>query len=135
MQARPSLPGLSTSGDASAAWEERRRVWLTEKPQNGERNGTSAGEATTAKLEKLVSPSNTKAEQAVADRAIISIKNRLADRQTLKEPMPLRVLVSLFYRSWLIDGTITEEMLEAERRGSTSDDEAPENYKTAQAPH
>ena len=43
-------------------------MWLTEKPQNGERNGTSAGEATTAKLEKLVSPSNTKAEQAVADR-------------------------------------------------------------------
>jgi hypothetical protein len=97
--------------DPSLAWEERRKTWL-EPNSKGKRRATQAA---TTRLEKVLVP-KSKAEEASADRStlewlssstllvhssdvffatvILGIKARLADKDGLKEPMQLRIMVS-----------------------------------------
>jgi len=74
-------------------------------------------------MQKLLKP-NGKSETAASDKAIMGIIHKFADKTPLKEPLPLNLVAPLLFRSWIIDGTITKDMLNAGREGTDVEDNA-----------
>lgn len=109
--------------DPAQAWEARRKAWL-QPNEHGKRRAT---QATVDRLKAVVhaSPSD-RASKVASDRIVLGIKARLASKDGLKEPMPLPLMVSLLYKSWLLDGTIDAKMLK-DGRAATDDEKDQQN--------
>ncbi|KAK9897000.1 hypothetical protein P389DRAFT_194645 [Cystobasidium minutum MCA 4210] len=116
----------NVEGDPGIAWEERRKAWLTPN-EKGKRRAT---QATIDRLSSVLAyDSNIQTQEAAAERIILGIKSRLAGKEGLKEPMPLSLMVTLLYKSWLLDGTIDAKMLK-EGRAATDDEQIQDKKQT-----